>query len=327
MQIWYYIILLDDKIAISIRCTLLQIKTDIKVGIVMNFNNWITSLTSVLNTIEIWDIMDVLIMTFVIYQVLSLAKKSRIIQLLKGILVLMAVYVFAINVGLKSVVFILNNLLQFGFIAVIVVFQPEIRRFLEQMGRTNILTMFSFQKKTADEEEIEELRKTIASICDSAKNMSESRTGALMVMERFSNLSEIKRSGTVVNADITPELIGTIFYEGSPLHDGAMVIENNRVSAAGCVLPLSDNLEISKDMGTRHRAALGLSETCDAVIVVVSEETGIISVAKNSVLIRNLNRQSLYNLLEKEFIAPIINASEKTQLKLQKGKGKANEKQ
>lgn len=297
-----------------------------KAGRIMDFSNWITSFTSVINTIEIWDIMDVLIMTFVIYQVLSLAKKSRIIQLLKGIAILLVVYIFAVNVGLKTVVFILNNILQFGFIAIIVVFQPEIRRFLEEMGRTNLLTLLSFQKKTADEVEVEEIRKTITAICDSAKSMSESRTGALMVMERFSNLSEIKRSGTIVNADITPELIGTVFYEGSPLHDGAMVIENNRVSAAGCVLPLSDNLEISKDMGTRHRAALGLSETCDAVIVVVSEETGIISVAKNSVLIRNLNRQSLYNLLEKEFVMPVINASEKAQLKLQKGKDKANEK-
>ncbi len=295
----------------------------------MDFNNFFTSIASVIKTIGFWDVVDVLIMTFVIYQVLSLAKKSRIIQLLKGIALLLAVYIFAANVGLKTVVFILNNLLQFGFIAVIVVFQPEIRRFLEQMGRTNLFSLAAFQKKTADEVTVEELRKTITAICDSAKSMSESRTGALMVMERFSNLGEIKRSGTVVNADITPELIGTIFYEGSPLHDGAMIIDNNRVSSAGCVLPLSDNLEISKDMGTRHRAALGLSEVCDAVIVVVSEETGIVSVAKNSVLIRNLNRQSLYNLLEKEFITPIINASEKVQLKSlkEKGKGKANEKQ
>ena len=195
---------------------------------------------------------------------------------------------------------------------------------LEQMGRTNIFSLAIFQKKAPEEEEIDELKKTIASICDSAKSMSESHTGALMVMERFSNLGEIKRSGTTVNADITPELIGTIFYEGCPLHDGAMVIENNRIASAGCVLPLSDNFDISKDMGTRHRAALGLSETCDAVIVVVSEETGIISVAKNSVLVRNLNRQSLYNLLSKEFIDPIVNASEKAQLKKAK-EGKKNE--
>ena len=290
----------------------------------MDFSNVFSSVIGIINTIEIGDIIDVGIMTFVIYQVIMLAKKSKIAQLLKGVAVLAVVYVFAVNFGLKTVVFLLNNLFQFGFIAVIVVFQPEIRRFLEQMGRANIFSLSIFQKKSFEEVEIEELRRTISSICDSAKSMSETRTGALIVMERFSNLSEIKRGGTVVNADITPELIGTIFYEGSPLHDGAMVVENNRIAAAGCVLPLSDNFEISKDMGTRHRAALGLSETCDAVIIIVSEETGVISVAKNSVLSRNLNRQSLYNLLSKEFIEPIENASEKAQLK--KAKEKKNEK-
>ena len=290
----------------------------------MDLSNIFSSVISVINTIEIGDIIDVGIMTFVIYQVIMLAKKSKIAQLLKGVAVLAVVYVIAVNFGLKTVVFILNNLFQFGFIAIIVVFQPEIRRFLEQMGRANIFSLSIFQKKSPEEYEIEELRKTISAICDSAKNMSETRTGALIVMERFSNLSEIKRSGTVVNADITPELIGTIFYEGSPLHDGAMVVENNRICAAGCVLPLSDNFEISKDMGTRHRAALGLSETCDAVIVVVSEETGIISIAKNSKLTRNLNRQSLYSMLSKEFVDPIINASEKAQTK--SAKEKKNEK-
>lgn len=287
----------------------------------MELNSVFSSVIGVINTIEIGDIIDVGIMTFVIYQVIMLSKKSKIAQLLKGLGILAVVYVFAVNFGLKTVVFILNNLFQFGFIAIIVVFQPEIRRFLEQMGRANIMSLSTvFQKKTMEEVEIEELRRTISSICDSAKSMSDTHTGALIVMERFSNLSEIKRSGTMVNADITPELIGTIFYEGSPLHDGAMVVENNRISAAGCVLPLSDNFEISKDMGTRHRAALGLSETCDAVIVVVSEETGIISVAKNSVLIRNLNRQSLFNLLSKEFVDPIINASEKAHSKSMKEK-------
>ena len=286
----------------------------------MDLSNVFSSVMGVVNTIEIGDIIDVAIMTFVIYQVIKLAKKSKIAQLLKGVAILAVVYVFAINFGLKTVVFLLNNLFQFGFIAVIVVFQPEIRRFLEQMGRANLFSLALFQKRTAEDVEIEELRRTITAICDSAKKMSDSQTGALIVMERFSNLGEIKRSGTVVNADITPELIGTVFYEGSPLHDGAMVVENNRIAAAGCVLPLSDNFEISKDMGTRHRAALGLSETCDAVIVVVSEETGIISVAKNSVLVRNLNRQTLYNLLSKEFVDPIINASEKAHTKSLKEK-------
>lgn len=296
----------------------------------MDLNKLFTSITSIVNTIEIGDILDILVMTFVIYNVLVLVRKSRIAQLFKGVAILLVVYVISIFLGMKTIVFILNNVLQFGIITVIVIFQPEIRHFLETIGNGGNFRIKSlFQKKTMDEVEIEETRKTIAAICDSAKSMSESRTGALMVMEKFSNLSEIKRSGTVVNADITAELIGTIFYEGCPLHDGAMVIENNRISAAGCVLPLSDNLEISKDLGTRHRAALGLSEVCDAVVVVVSEETGIISIAKKGKFYRKLNRQTLYERLEKEFVTPIINASEKAQLKAQAktAKEKTNEKQ
>lgn len=292
----------------------------------MGFNSFIASLASVAKTIEIWDVIDVLIITFIIYQVITLSRKSRMAQLIKGIAVLLVVYFFSARVGLKTVVFILNNLFQFGFVALIVVFQPEIRQGLEKMGRTNIFSLSVFKKKTAEEIEIEKIDRALTDICESAKRMSDTKTGALMVLERFSNLSEVKKSGTIVNADITPELIGTIFYEGSPLHDGAMVIENNRISYAGCVLPLSDNLQISKEMGTRHRAALGLSEVSDAVIVVVSEETGIISVAKSSVLIRNLNKQSLYNILSKEFIQPIINASEKTKAKETEKKEKVNEK-
>ena len=130
------------------------------------------------------------------------------------------------------------------------------------------------------------------------------KTGALMVLERKTNLSEIIKTGTVLNADVTPELLGTIFYVGTPLHDGAVVVRDGRVEAAGCFLPLSDNLEIGKDMGTRHRAALGMSENSDAVVVVVSEETGIISMAKNGVLIRRLDRQNLYNLLEGDIVPP-----------------------
>ena len=131
-------------------------------------------------------------------------------------------------------------------------------------------------------------------------------TGALIVLERGSNLSEIIRTGTAINADVNPEILGTIFYEGTPLHDGAVVVRDGTLKAAGCVLPLSDNLEIGKDMGTRHRAALGMSENSDAVVVVVSEETGIISLAKNGVLIRRLDRQNLFNLLEGDMVPPAV---------------------
>lgn len=277
----------------------------------MSIRSAIISFFSVLQTIEVWDVIDVIIVTFLIYQLLILVKQTRAAQLLKGVVVLIASYALSVQLGLKTLSFLLENLLQFGFIALVVVFQPEIRRALEKMGTGGIFATSLFRKKTAEEEEIERLRKAIAAICDGAQRMSEKQTGALMVLERFSSLSEIKRSGTVVDADITPELIGTIFYDGSPLHDGAVVINNSRISSAGCVLPLSDNLEISKDMGTRHRAALGLSEVSDAVTIVVSEETGIVSLAKSGVLIRNLDRQTLYNLLTKEFVEPLLPDAEK----------------
>ncbi|MEG1783156.1 MAG: DNA integrity scanning protein DisA nucleotide-binding domain protein, partial [Oscillospiraceae bacterium] len=168
------------------------------------------------------------------------------------------------------------------------------------------------KKNTPEEVEAERLQKAIAAICDGTERMSEKQTGALMVMEKFTSLDAIQRSGTTINSDISPELIGTIFYDGSPLHDGAVIIQDGKIISAGCVLPLSDNLEISKDMGTRHRAALGLSEVSDALILVVSEETGIISVAKNGVLVRNLDRQTLYHMLTKEFVQPILDAGDKS---------------
>ena len=137
-----------------------------------------------------------------------------------------------------------------------------------------------------------------------AEQLSDTRTGALLVLERNNNLDEIIRTGTPMHADVIPEMLGTIFYEGTPLHDGAAILRDGRIAAAGCVLPLSNNLEMGKDMGTRHRAGLGMSENSDAIVVVVSEETGIISLAKNGVLIRRLDRQNLFNLLQEEIIPP-----------------------
>ena len=143
-----------------------------------------------------------------------------------------------------------------------------------------------------------------SAICDAAEQLSDTRTGALMVLERNNNLDEIIRTGTPMHADVIPEMLGTIFYEGTPLHDGAVVIRDGVIVAAGCVLPLSNNLEMGKDMGTRHRAGLGMSENSDAIVVIVSEETGIISMAKNGVLIRRLDRQNLFNLLQEEIVPP-----------------------
>ena len=154
-------------------------------------------------------------------------------------------------------------------------------------------------------------RSAIIAICDAAERFSETKTGALIVLERHTNLSEIVRTGTPVNSAVNLEVLGTIFYEGTPLHDGAAIIENGRIKAAGCVLPLSNNLDLGKDMGTRHRACLGIAENSDAIAIVVSEETGIISMAKNGVLIRHFDRQTLYTRLVDEMI-PKETTTEKT---------------
>ena len=245
------------------------------------------------------------------YEVITLVKQTRAAQLMKGILVLFLAFFGSAVFQLRTLNFLLQQVLQFGALALVVIFQPELRRALEQMGRTNIFSFSFFKTHTVDEQVREQWQTAIATVCDAVEQMSDSRTGALIVFERRSNLGEIIKTGTVLNADINVEAIGTIFYEGTPLHDGAVVVRDARIKAAGCVLPLSANLEISKDMGTRHRAALGMSENSDAICVVVSEETGIVSLAKNGVLIRRLDRQNLFSLLKSELVPELPKTEEK----------------
>ena len=189
----------------------------------------------------------------------------------------------------------------------------EIRRALERMGQTDqwASKLFNVKGRYNDPSLKGAWRSAIIAICDAAERFSETKTGALIVLERHTNLSEIVRTGTPVNSAVNLEVLGTIFYEGTPLHDGAAIIENGRIKAAGCVLPLSNNLDLGKDMGTRHRACLGIAENSDAIAIVVSEETGIISMAKNGVLIRHFDRQTLYTRLIDEMI-PKETTSEKT---------------
>lgn len=278
----------------------------------MEFSGLFSSLISIIKTISVADLIDVGIITYLVFNVLKLMNKTKATPLLKGVALIFFGYIIASQFKLKTVTFLIESLLQVGFIALLVVFQPELRRALEQVGSGNLFSLNFFRKRTVEEVEADRLRKAIAGICDAMERMSEKQTGALIVMENFTSLEGIKQSGTVVNADISPELIGTIFYDGSPLHDGAMIIHNGRITNAGCVLPLSDNLEISKEMGTRHRAALGISEVSDVIALVVSEETGTISYAKNGVLRRNLDRQSLYDMLNNEFVQPVLESADET---------------
>ena len=250
------------------------------------------------------DLIDILVVAFLIYEVIVLVRQTHTAQLAKGVLVMMVAFFVADFVGMRTLSWLIKGVMNFGFIAIVVVFQSELRRALEQMGRTSVWGKQLFRSKSTTGDLRSKLQNAAVAVCDAAEQMADSRTGALMVFERQTNLSEIIKTGTVLDADTTPEMMGTIFYEGTPLHDGAVVLRDGRIEAAGCFLPLSNNLEIGKDMGTRHRAALGMSENSDAVVVVVSEESGIISLAKNGVLIRRLDRQTLFNLLEGEVVPP-----------------------
>lgn len=252
------------------------------------------SCLSVIKTITVFDVIDILIVAFLIYKLIQLLRETRAEQLVKGIIILGAAYLVSTQLGLKTMSFLLVNLANFGVIAVVVVFQPELRKLLEQVGRTKIGSVFSSREGGAESS----WEHAIDAICEACVSLSKQKIGALIVCEKQTKLGEIVKTGTVVDADPSPELIGNIFFPNSPLHDGAMIIRGGRMHAAGCFLPLSENYTISRELGTRHRAALGMSENSDAVVVVVSEETGQISIAVNGILTRNYTKETLINALE-----------------------------
>ena len=263
------------------------------------FNNVVSNL----RTFQVRDLIDILVISFVFYELFVFARKSRAGQLVRGLVLLLVCFALAYLLELRTVRWLLNNFLQVGFIAAVVLFQPDLRRALERLGNnTNWAGLSNWRRSDPALRSV--WQSAVVAICDAAEQLSDTRTGALMVLERNNDLEEIIRTGTPLSANVIPEMLGTIFYEGTPLHDGAVIIRDGRIVAAGCVLPLSNNLEMGKDMGTRHRAGLGMSENSDAIVVVVSEETGIISLAKNGVLIRRLDRQNLFNLLQEEIIPP-----------------------
>ena len=255
-------------------------------------NQMFNAVLSSLRTFDpLSDTLDILIISFVFYQLLQFARKSRAGQLVKGIILILVFYGLAVMLNLKTVTWVLNNVITIGFMAAVVIFQPELRKILEKLGRTSFsLTQI---RKTVNSiggnsfENNSNMMRCINAICDSCAILSKERTGALIVIERSTRLGDIIATGTLVDASPSAELIRNIFFKNSPLHDGAMVIRDGRVHAAGCFLPLSNNYDISRTLGTRHRAALGMSEVSDALIVIVSEETGAISVAKDGKLTVN----------------------------------------
>ena len=237
----------------------------------------------IISNIRIMDIVDISIVTFAFYKLLQLIKETRAEQLIKGLFLLLIMLKLSEWSKLYMVNFILKNTMTIGMVALIIVFQPELRRALEYLGRSKF-----FAKGDKDE-----TMQSVEEIVEAVIDMSKTRTGALIVIENNTGLNEIIATGTKIDSVISKELILNIFYPKSPLHDGAMVIRRNRIISAGCLLPLSENKNLSKELGTRHRAALGMVENSDSLVLVVSEETGSISMANQSSLVRNLNRDSL----------------------------------
>ncbi len=236
-----------------------------------------------ISNIRIFDILDILIIAFVIYKAIGFLRETRAGQLVKGLAILFVMYIFANWWNLATLKWILSKFVSSALIAAAVIFQPELRRILENVGRTK----FSHDKFFDDKESA--LSECIDKIGKAAGFMSEKKIGALIVFERTTQLGEIIHTGTVLDAAASVSIINNIFFPKSPLHDGAMIVREGRILAAGCILPLTQSDNINSQLGTRHRAAIGMSENSDAVVLVVSEETGIISIAVGGKITRNYN--------------------------------------
>jgi len=243
-----------------------------------------------LKMVRIRDIFDIIIVTYAIYKGIQLVKGTRAAQLLKGVVILIVCTQLSGWMQLNSTNYILSNTMQVGVFALLVVFQPELRRILEKVGTTTVGKLFSHDSN--EKSDIEE-------ICDAVEYMASQKIGALILIERNTKLGDIMTSGTVLNAKITAQLLINIFMANTPLHDGATVIGNNMIKASACFLPLSHNNTLSKEMGTRHRAAVGVSEVTDCIAIIVSEETGKISFAIDGEITRGLTVKSLRQEIEK----------------------------
>jgi diadenylate cyclase len=261
------------------------------------------------------DVVDILLLAIVIYWLLKLTSKTRAMQVLKGLgIILLAAWVTEF-LGLVGTTWILNYVLTAGALVIVIIFQPELRRALAKLGRGRIELTPSF---------VTNAQETVESILKAVLNLSKKRVGALVVFERKTGLKEVIESGTRIGAVISSELLENLFFTNSPLHDGAVIIREDTIEAAGCFLPLSDNKQIGQELGTRHRAALGVSEVSDSVTLVISEETGVISVAQDGTLIRYLDSKSIRDLLEDMYL--IKQAAKYRSLRLKrKGRGEHEE--
>ncbi len=246
-----------------------------------------------LSNITINDIVDILIVSYVIYKLILLLRGTRAVQLLKGIAVVVVTWVISIWFNLRTLQWMMSQMFTFGVLALIIIFQPELRRALEQLGRGRL-----FSRPSAEEDRDVHMR--IGEVMKALNYLSRKKIGALIVFERETGLTDYIESGIELSSQISSELLINIFTPYTPLHDGAVIVRKSQIMAAGCYLPLSENPFISKELGTRHRAAIGMSELSDAICVVVSEETGQISLALNGQIVRDIKEESLISKLHDE---------------------------
>lgn len=257
--------------------------------------DWVSRMVSFIPAIRLNNVLEILIISVLIYYILIWIRDTRAWTLLKGILVICAFMLFAYVFQMDTILWLFQNLISVAIISIFVLFQPELRKALEQLGRKNILSSFFNLGGSAatDEQTVKTVEKTKSEIIKACVEMSKVRTGALIVIEQEVQLSEYERTGIFLDSLVSSQLLINIFEHNTPLHDGAVFIRNNRIVAATCYLPLSDNMLLSKELGTRHRAGVGISEVSDSITLIVSEETGMISVAHDGMLFRGLSQDEL----------------------------------
>lgn len=259
------------------------------------FKDYVAWLT--MPSINVIDIIEIIIIAFAVYQIVIWIKDTRAWVLLKGIIVLFVVWLIAVILGMNVLLWIFQNAMVIGITAIVIIFQPEFRNALEQLGRKSFSSISPFDDNKGKYERYSD--RSVQGIVKAVYEMAKVKTGALIVVERDIQCREFERTGIPVDAEISSQLLINIFEHNTPLHDGAVILRDNRIVSATCYLPLSDNLELSKDLGTRHRASLGVSEVSDSLTIVVSEETGIVSVAVEGKLTRKVDADTLTEMLHR----------------------------
>lgn len=287
--------------------------------------NIFSNIISVIKNINYSDIIDIILLSYLLYKGIKLIRETRAEQLLKGIAFLSVAYFVVKQLNLKTMGFLLENFFQWGILAIIIMFQPELRRALEKMGRTKVSNWGVFSiGNDLQENDIYKWNVAINAIVDATNNLSASTTGALIVIERQTKLGEQIDTGTIINATPSSAFFENIFFPNTPLHDGAIIMRDGIILAAGCFLPKPQKEElINKQLGSRHRAAIGMSEISDAIVIIVSEETGTISIAENGDLTRGFNKESLKKLLKSRLVPEKQNESKiKKEKRMSSGKVK-----